>query len=254
MLRLIVLIITTTLAVAQTTTPSASASDGTDGAANPPLPSEPLRVENCHLHSMGCNLGFPTSWDEATKEDAAAHAREEASIHAAPSINILKRNTTSLSAACDPLSTIVLNQCGPNGKCDEETKICKCDEFYIHELLNYSGQDIAAMNNTIFVYPCNYQATSKKLIFFLSLFLGLCGCDWCWLSVGVNSAYVCLGCFKFLTMGGFGIWWVYDVLALYFGNGPADGWGFELYDDLTNTGVPTGLTSLPVSPEYVNGL
>ena len=111
------------------------------------------------------------------------------------------------------------------------------------------------MNNTIFVYPCNYQATSKKLIFFLSLFLGLCGCDWCWLSVGVNSAYVCLGCFKFLTMGGFGIWWVYDVMALYFGNGPTDGWGFELYDDLTNTGVPTGLTSLPVNPVYVvNGL
>ena len=156
-MRLTVLIITTAFAVAQTTTPSASASDGT---ANPPLPSEPLRVENCHLHSMGCDLGFPTSW-------------EEASIHAAPSINILKRNTTSLSAACDPLSTIVLDQCGPNGKCDEETKICKCDEFYIHELLNYSGQDITAMNNTIFVYPCNYQATSKKLIFFFVVVPGI---------------------------------------------------------------------------------
>ena len=125
------------------------------------------------------------------------------------------------------------DQCG-HGVCRDH--ICYCNELYIHEVLNFTQK-----NGTILtVDPCSYQATSKKLIFFMSLFFGMCGIDWCILAAGVNGGMICMGCFKFLTFGGLGIWWIYDWVMLAFGESNftcIDGWGMPCYDDLRATGA-----------------
>ena len=196
------------------------------------LATPSLVAQNCRFDSdgAGCSYGYLQTWAEAKQLDPKS-----------PRINILKRNTTTLPTPCD-LSSTVVNQCGAHGTCSLTTSSCICDDYYIHELINYTGI-FNDNNHTIVVDPCHYQATSKKLIFFLSLFFGLCGFDWCWLGLAVNTSYICLGCFKFLTLGGVGVWWVYDIVVLYMYQGPCDGWGMELWDDLTGTGSPTGLTT-----------
>jgi hypothetical protein len=50
-----------------------------------------------------------------------------------------------------------------------------------------------------------------------------------------------MGCFKFFTLGGMGIWWLYDVYVLYSGQGCVDGWGMECFDDFHHTGAPYGV-------------
>jgi hypothetical protein len=201
-------------------------------AAKAPAPSTKLlETVNCHFDTadVGCSMGFEQSWTEARNQ--GSHR-----------INILRRNTTTLDTLCDPKDQTITNQCGKKGECNLNTSVCECNDGYIHEIINYTGT--LGINRTIIINPCHYEGTSKKFIFFLSIFLGLCGCDWCFLSLGVNSAYACLGLFKFFTMGGLGVWWIYDIFALYFTAGPHDGWGMELYDDLTGTGAPTGLTAV----------
>jgi TM2 domain-containing membrane protein YozV len=52
----------------------------------------------------------------------------------------------------------------------------------------------------------------------LSIFLGLCGVDRCYLG------YWGLGVFKLFTIGGFGIWWLVDVFLISIQHlGPTDG-------------------------------
>lgn len=187
-------------------------------------------ITNCHFDVTGdgCNMGFFQTWGEAYNSDSFQ-------------INTLGRNTTIAATPCEIKSTND-NQCG-KGVCSEKTSTCVCDPYYVHELINFTGIE---SNNTIIIHPCYYKTTSRTLIFFLSLFLGLCGFDWCWLGVAVNPSFFCLGCFKFFTLGGLGIWWVYDAYVLWAGGGCVDGWGMECWDDLHQTGAPFGvLPNLP---------
>ena len=183
-------------------------------------------VGNCHfnINGDGCNMGFYQSWEDATNAGSNQ-------------INILKRNTIKLETLpCDKEGT-----CGEHGICSSETKTCVCNPYYIHEVINFTEWENLS-NNTLIINPCHYEATSKKLIFFLSLFLGLCGFDWCWLGLQVNASFLCIGCFKLMTFGGLGIWWIFDVINLYTSNDSCvDGWGMDCYDDLTGTGAPMGV-------------
>jgi hypothetical protein len=91
--------------------------------------------------------------------------------------------------------------------------------------------------------PCSYEQFSQQTTFLLSFFLGGnhsnistfnypiyrielrskydhingydigLGVDWFVLAKG-NAGYIVAGVFKLLTMGGFGIWWLFDVIRL----------------------------------------
>jgi len=194
-------------------------------------------VANCHFdpNGNGCAMGFAQSWSEANARDLAGDGNQLQSVR----INILGRNSTSMNVPCEA------DKCGTHGTCSPETSMCVCETYYIHEVINFTNYNASA-SDILIVNPCYYQATSKKLIFFLSLFLGLCGFDWCWLGLSVNSSFLCMGLFKFMTMGGLGIWWIYDAVMLYFTDDSCqDGWGMHCWDDLTGSGAPIGIqTSL----------
>ncbi len=83
-----------------------------------------------------------------------------------------------------------------HGVCTDN--ICVCDKGYI----TWKNSE-----------PCSYEQFSQQTTFLLSLFLGGLGVDWFVLAKG-NAGYIVAGVFKLLTMGGFGIWWLVDVIRL----------------------------------------
>ena len=142
------------------------------------------------------------------------------------------------TATVNPVPCLANKDGGRDGQCGHgicKNNFCVCEEFWLHETLNATTN--AA---TITVDPCSYKATSKMLIFFMSLFFGMCGIDWCILAAGVNGGMICMGFFKALTFGGLGVWWVYDWAMLAWGTSNAhciDGWGFPCFDDLSGAGA-----------------
>ncbi|CAF1161369.1 unnamed protein product [Rotaria sordida] len=58
------------------------------------------------------------------------------------------------------------------------------------------------MSFTMIVVATNSNSTQKKA-----------GVDWFVLAKG-NAGYIVAGVFKILTLGGFGIWWLVDVIRI----------------------------------------
>ena len=128
-----------------------------------------------------------------------------------------------------------IGECGnglctrPSGKVENE---CVCLEPYM-SMKDYNEKTTKAS-------PCTYFAAKKKTAFLYSLFLGALGADWFYLSrccakralvSQVNRGYICMGFFKFFTMGGLGLWWFIDILLIAFDVFP-DGNGMPLWNDL----------------------
>jgi len=55
---------------------------------------------------------------------------------------------------------------------------------------------------------CNIQRKSQQTAFLLSMFLGMFGVDQFYLGM------VEIGIYKLFTLGGFGVWWMYDVVRI----------------------------------------
>lgn len=92
-------------------------------------------------------------------------------------------------------------QCGGHGKCKSwtshrELKFCECDQEWADP-------------------ECSTNRKSQWTAFALSMFGGFLGLDQLYL--GFFYPY---GLIKLLTLGGFGIWWIYDMVRI--GSSPAN--------------------------------
>ena len=118
---------------------------------------------------------------------------------------------TSSSLSVDALSTTNSTyqcmsnaDCG-NGECNVERDIngvvvgsvCDCDDEYI----------------TVDTDICSYHQLSGLVALLLSIFLGGCGVDRCFISRG-NGGCICLGILKAVTLGGVGIWYIVDIVLI----------------------------------------
>jgi hypothetical protein len=60
---------------------------------------------------------------------------------------------------------------------------------------------------------CNYHMLSGLTVLLLSIFVGGCGIDRCFIARG-NSCGICLGILKGVSCGGCGIWWLIDIILI----------------------------------------
>merc|ERR1711971_437310 len=114
----------------------------------------------------------------------------------------------------DRIPCISSADCG-NGTCEYGVKLnalwlngttailCKCDKGYT----TYEGP------------TCTYSKMSKVTAMCLSIFLGLFGADWFYLSRG-DLWYILAGICKAITGGGAAIWWIVDMFRLGFDSFP----------------------------------
>ena len=71
-------------------------------------------------------------------------------------------------------------------------------------------------------------ALKKKLIYFMaSLFGGFFGADYFYLSRGTTS-FIIYGVVKLITFGGFGFWWLTDLILILAGANNYDGYYLSL--------------------------
>ena len=127
----------------------------------------------------------------------------------------------SLSFAAENQTSRAGESCTSNsfcvrGVCDRNrtTPACVCDRGWVY------GKDGSE--------TCTYQQKSKLAAFLLSFFVGGFGADWFYLSTG-NGGYIAAGVFKFLTLGGLGIWWLVDWIRILT-NTFVDGQGIHLLE------------------------
>lgn len=93
--------------------------------------------------------------------------------------------------------------CYPNAICieeDDNEKFCRCKTCKFND--NNNINDICTISRMVILLP-----------FLISLFIGVLGVDHCLIS-GCSCPGVCLGILKFLTAGGFAIWWILDVIFI----------------------------------------
>lgn len=91
--------------------------------------------------------------------------------------------------------------CYPNGFCSTDG-LCQCNTCKVND------PDSSVM--------CGVDYVPIIAGFLISLFLGGCGIDHCFMSA-CTCPGVCIGITKALTAGGFGIWWICDIV--FFGTG-----------------------------------
>lgn len=60
---------------------------------------------------------------------------------------------------------------------------------------------------------CDYQQIAGLTALLLSIFVGGCGIDLCFMARG-NGCMICAGVAKGLTLSGMGIWWLVDVILI----------------------------------------
>mmetsp|Transcript_6059 Transcript_6059/g.11047 ORF Transcript_6059/g.11047 Transcript_6059/m.11047 type:complete len:526 (+) Transcript_6059:69-1646(+) len=120
-----------------------------------------------------------------------------------------------------PETAAVLNSCNPlNAQEGGVTEVCsgrgQCKPWSIQPL------KVASLNQTVPVSAlsfceCDYQwadpecrtrRRSQMKAFLLSLFLGPFGADRFYLGLWVS------GCFKLATLGGLGVWWLFDIVRV----------------------------------------
>lgn len=143
------------------------------------------------------------------------------------SISKMAENRTVIDEGLDGSCTID-SQCG-HGACEIEKDVnnnplytkCVCDEGYI------TVDNIANLPDK-YIGTCNYEQISILAAFLISLLIGGCGVDWCFLARG-TGCYICLGILKACTLGGLGIWAIVDWIRVLAGTFP-DGFGQELCD------------------------
>ena len=105
----------------------------------------------------------------------------------------------------------------PGQPANASLRYCTCDK-------GYQNRDEAGEEDKSEV--CSYKQKSGITTLLLSIFVGGCGVDWCFLSRG-NCCYVCGGIGKGLTLGGLGIWSLVDIIRVATASFP-DGNGVEL--------------------------
>ncbi|VBB18825.1 TM2 domain-containing protein [Yasminevirus sp. GU-2018] len=143
--------------------------------------------------------------DQATGDDFLARR----SISGSQVNETLSFNSTS-SAMDRSSSTNSTYQCVSNADCGNgECKVdrdingvvigseCECDDEYI----------------TVDTDICSYHQLSGLVALLLSIFLGGCGVDRCFISRG-NGGCICLGILKAITLGGVGIWYIVDIVLI----------------------------------------
>lgn len=124
---------------------------------------------------------------------------------------------TGPDIACNISSECNFGECLPDGA--SSLYYCECDEHYLS--LNDEGDyDISE--------PCNYEQKSGLVALLLSIFIGSCGVDRCYLARG-NAGACCCGVCKGLTLGALGIWTIIDVILIAVGS-LNDGNGISLTD------------------------
>lgn len=128
---------------------------------------------------------------------------------------ILKRTTWS--------TTWELIVCNVSRECNQGTCVledgihyCECDSGYLS--LDDNGDPSQQ--------ACDYKQVSGLAALLISIFVGACGIDWCFLSRG-NGCYIALGFCKGITVGGLAIWWIVDMIRIGVGSFN-DGNGVEL--------------------------
>lgn len=105
-----------------------------------------------------------------------------------------------------PSTTCTKNDHCGKGTCiqsDNGENICKCDSNYI-----------------TYKTTCDYKIKSSLFTLLFSIFLGMLGADWFFLSrdcCGNDNCYTCVGIIKLITAGGLGIWWVVDIIRIGLG-------------------------------------
>ena len=118
------------------------------------------------------------------------------------------------SAPCTGVS------CSNHGRCFAYSgeRYCECDVGHL------SRNDDGSVSET----PCDYKQISSLAAILISVFLGGCGIDFCFLSRG-DGCYICLGVLKGVTLGALGVWWLTDIIRIGVQSFP-DGNGVPLKD------------------------
>jgi len=125
---------------------------------------------------------------------------------------VMTKADKTVMNSCEAKGIPLVDVCNGRGKCaswdidDLETPIhfCKCDA-------GWSGTE------------CNIQRYSKRTAWFLSIFFGYLGFDLFYLG------YPLQGTLKLMTLGGFGLWWVHDIILI--GSGEIYAIRFRVVDD-----------------------
>jgi TM2 domain-containing membrane protein YozV len=129
--------------------------------------------------------------------------------------------------------------CGAHGAC--ESGLCTCESGWLNVERHPSSDEALELGGDVprveagARRPCAYDARSHRALFYWSAGLGWLGADYFYLSRG-ESWYIGLGCTKALTLGGIGIWWLFDVARIYSADATdwTDGLGAPLRDDWNN--------------------
>lgn len=129
-----------------------------------------------------------------------------------PDQTSFNNSSTNSTYQCQDDSVCGNGVCEPNKNIDGTVigSECDCDTEYI------------SIDNDM----CNYHQLSGLVALLLSIFLGGCGIDRCFLSRG-NGCCICLGILKGITLGGFGIWYIIDIVLIATAN-LNDGNGYPL--------------------------
>ena len=110
----------------------------------------------------------------------------------------------SIMTSTSPFTNItcsVLQDCYPDGFCQDG--YCQCNACYLND---DGGDGVCAIHLIHLLAP-----------FLISLFLGGCGIDHCFMS-GCTCPGICIGIIKALTLGGLSIWYIVDVVFFATGN------------------------------------
>jgi len=123
--------------------------------------------------------------------------------------------TDALVNSCSLTHLAQTLQCSGKGVCkywhregmmsEHKTAFCECDRDYADP-------------------ECRTKRKSQAAAFSLSLFFGMFGADLYYMGYPASAAL------KLFSLGGCGIWWVYDVIKI--GSGPAKTPNFRLAADL----------------------
>lgn len=118
---------------------------------------------------------------------------------------------------CTTSAQCNFGECLPDGSLG--TYYCECDDNY----LSLDDDGDFDVNE-----PCNYEQKSGLVALLLSIFIGSCGIDRCYLARG-NCGACCCGITKGVTLGALGIWTIIDVILIAVGS-LNDGNGISLSD------------------------
>lgn len=136
-------------------------------------------------------------------------------------------HTPSINS-CETPDVPLVDLCSGNGKCITWDKddlahpilFCKCEP-------GWAGIE------------CNIARYSQLTAFLLSLFLGFLGADLFYLG------YPLQGTLKLLSLGGCGLWWLYDIVNI--GSGLVYAWRFRVAGDFPHWAYVLGATSFFVT-------